>query len=152
MECKNSAVSSVSTVLARLYAPPFCIVVRRKRRGGRLIESCTYAPSLHPPPTLRYKVVPGNSTYTCTVRGELRMRSLAVATKITIINSCKDAWQDCRPCTFPEKTQLGYLPNIRSTKTIRRQRTGCSLCLHLPRQDKSPGKADRPISEHKLRR
>ena len=23
-----------STVLARLYAPPFCIVVRRKRRGG----------------------------------------------------------------------------------------------------------------------
>ena len=28
----------------------------------------------------------------------------------------------------------------------------CSLCLYLPRQDKSPGKADRHIYEHKLRR
>ena len=48
-------------------------------------------------------------------------------------------------------TQLGYLLNNRCTKTIGRQRTGCSLSLHLPRQDKSPGKADRHISEHKLR-
>ena len=44
------------------------------------------------------------------------------------------------------------MPNNRCTKTIRRQRTSCSLWLHLPRQDKSTGKADRHISEHRLRR
>ena len=58
------------TVLARLYAPPFCIVVRRKRRGGgRSIEVCTNAPSLHPPPhATRF---PGNSLY-CTAHTESR--------------------------------------------------------------------------------
>ena len=40
-----------TTVLARLYAPPFCIIVRRKKKGGgRLIEVCTNAPRLRPPP------------------------------------------------------------------------------------------------------
>ena len=38
------------TVLARLYAPPFCIVVRRKRRGGgRLSEVLHLCPELTPP-------------------------------------------------------------------------------------------------------
>ena len=50
------------TVLARLYAPPpYCIVVQRKRRVGRLIEFCTYAPSLRPPPPTTTKWFPGNS-------------------------------------------------------------------------------------------
>ena len=36
--------------------------------------------------------------------------------------------------------------NFYSRPSHLRQRTGCSLCLHLPRQDKSPGKAVRHIS------
>ena len=48
---KTYFVSTSGTVLARIYAPPFCVVVRQKRRrGGRLIEICTNAPSLRPPP------------------------------------------------------------------------------------------------------
>ena len=79
------------------------------------------------------------------------MQSLVVAIIIIVVNR----WQDCRLRTgknFLVKTELGYLPNNRCTKTIRSQRTGCCLCLHLPHQDKSPGKADRHISEHKLHR
>ena len=68
---------NVCTVLARLYAPPFCIVVRRKRRGGRLIEVCTNAPNLRPPP--HAKRFPGNSLY-CTAHAES-----VVCHKITII-------------------------------------------------------------------
>ena len=58
-----------------------------------------------------------------------------------IVGHVTQNWQG-----FLHGTQLGYLPNNRCTKTIGRQRTGYSLCLHLPRQNKSPGKAVRHIS------
>ena len=110
---------AVNTVLARLYAPPFCIVVQQKRGGGgRLIEFCTYASSLHPPPT---------------------PRNVGFRVAVSLVCYC-----------------TGYLPNNQCTKTTSEVEgkglTGCSLCLHFPRQDKSPGKADRHISEHKIGR
>ena len=40
------------------YTPPFLHRSSAKKKGGRLIEFCTYALSLRPP-TQRYKVVSG---------------------------------------------------------------------------------------------
>ena len=135
-----------NTVLAQLYAPPFCIEVRRKRRGGRLIEVCTNAPNLRPPPPPPHATrFPGNSLY-CAVHAESRG-----CHKITVHNS-----------QTRDDRIVGHVPQnwqdllVHSSVTcritdVRRRSEGkglvvCSLCLHLPRQDKSPGKAVRHIS------
>ena len=140
---------TIYRILARLYAPHFCIVVRRKRRGGRLIEVCTNAPNLRPPPPpTRF---PGNSLY-CAVHAESRgchkitiiivHNSQQLQTRDgRIVGHVPQNWQD-----FLVHSSVTCMPNNRCTKTIRRQRTGCSLCLHLQRQNKSPGKAVRHIS------
>ena len=54
--------STMHTVLAQLYAPPFCIVriVQRKRRGERLNDTLCPELNMPPPhPTHRYKAVSG---------------------------------------------------------------------------------------------
>ena len=136
----------VLTVLARLHAPPFLHRSSAKKKGGgRLIEVCTNALSLRPPPPPPRNAKSGfrvTVMLLCAAHAESRG-----CHKITIIighNSQQLQTRDGRivghvPLELARLsgTQLGYLPNNRCTKTIRRQRTGCSLCLHLPRQDKS---------------
>ena len=70
------------TVLARLYTPPFCIVVRRKRRG--LIEVCSNAPSLRPPhPTLQS----GFRVTVMLLRGSCRVSWLPQKPPIIIVHN-----------------------------------------------------------------
>ena len=142
-----SQLGFVCTVLARLYAPPFCIIVRRKRRGGgRLIEVCTNAPNLRPPPTQRG--FRGNSLY-CAAHAESRG-----CHKITIIIVHNSQTRDGRIVGHVPQNWQDFLVHSSVTcriTDVRRQSKGkglvvCSLCLHLPRQDKSPGKAVRHIS------
>ena len=130
---------------------PFCIVVRRKRRGGAFNWSLHYCPELTPHPTLQ-------SGFRVTV--------------MLLHGSCRTSWlpqnnnyystqwrlQDCRPCTSStgKNFLVHSLVTCRITDVQRRSEgkdwLHCSLCLHLPRQDKLPRKADLHIYEHKLRR
>ena len=56
----NEELQLMSLILPYLldYAPPFLHRSSAKKKGGRLIEVCTNAPSLRPP-TQRYKMVSG---------------------------------------------------------------------------------------------
>ena len=114
-----------------IIRPPFLHRSSAKKKGGgRLIEVCTNAPNLRPPPppppphAMRF---PGNSLY-CAAHAEPRgchkITIIIVHNSQTrdgrIVGHVPQNWQD-----FLVYTQLGYVPNNRSTKTIRRQRTGC---------------------------
>ena len=133
---------SATTVLARLYAPPFCIVVRRKRRGGRLIEVCTNAPNLRPPPPP--PPPPTQRGFQVTV---YTARLMQICHKITIIIVHNSQTRDGRIVGHVPQKWQDFL--VHSSVTRRSEGKGlvvCSLCLYLPRQDKSPGRAVRHIS------
>ena len=124
-----------------IIRPPFLHRSSTKKKGGgHLIEVCTNTPNLRPPPATRLY---------CAAHAESRG-----CHKIIIIIVHNSQTREGRIVSHVPQNWQDFL--VHSLVTCRitdvRRRSGgkglvvCSLCLHLPRQDKSPGKAVRHIS------
>ena len=111
--------------------PPFCIVVRRKRRGGRLIEVLHLCPELTPPPHPTLQSGFQVTVYTA------RLIESRGCHKITVHNSQQLQTRDGRIVGHVTQNWQGFLVHSSVTcriTDIRRRSEGKGLvvpCVHI---------------------